>query len=74
MVMCPKWLVVTIDSTLCDYIVGMYCFHLKEDYSDKVDFELMDKIRVVSAQSFSFPIWVVGNLVVPVRVGESSSS
>lgn len=46
---------------------------LKEDHSDKIDFELMDKIRVVSAQSFSFPIWVIDNIVVLVKVGESST-
>ena len=41
--------------------------------SEKVEYELTDKIRVVSAQSFSFPIWITDNVVVPVRVGESST-
>ena len=41
--------------------------------SEKVEYELTEKIRVVSAQSFSFPIWITDNVVVPVRVGESST-
>ena len=43
----------------------------KEANQGKVEFELLNKIRVVSGQHFSFPIWI-GNTVIPVRVGKTA--
>ena len=42
----------------------------QEHNLDKIDFELAEKIRIVSGQqSFSFPLWI-DKIVVPIRVGK----
>lgn len=42
----------------------------KENNQGKIEFELLNKIRVVSGQHFTFPIWI-DSTVIPVRVGKT---
>lgn len=42
----------------------------QESNHGKIEYELLNRIRVVSGQSFTFPIWI-DNVVVPVRVGKT---
>ena len=44
---------------------------VQEQFLEKIDYELAEKIRVVSCQSFSFPIWI-DNVVIPVKVGKQA--
>ena len=44
---------------------------IQEQFLEKIDYELAEKIRVVSCQSFSFPIWI-DNVVIPVKVGKQA--
>lgn len=46
--------------------------HLQCDNIEKVNYELTDRIRIVTCQPFfTFPIWITQDVII-VRVGKSS--